>query len=63
MPTNPFEDILIKAAEEIAKLEQPAKEEQILFILRKWLNPFPSKPEDRFASLFNVKDLLNPKQS
>lgn len=63
MPTNPFEEILIKAATEIAWLKAPVKEEQVLFVLRKWLNPFPLKPEDRFSSQFDIKKFLNPNQS
>lgn len=63
MPTNPFEEILLKMAADIVKLGPKITEDQVMFILRGGLNPFPAKPEDRFASLFNVKDLLNPKQS
>jgi len=61
MPTNPFEDILIKMAEDIVKLGPKMTEDQVMFILRGALNPFPPQVQDKFQSLFNVKDLLNPK--
>ena len=62
MPVNPFEEILISMATEIAKLGPELSEDKVMFILRGGLNPFPVQVQDKFQSLFNVKDLLNPKQ-
>jgi hypothetical protein len=61
MPTNPFEDILIKMAEEIVDIGPNMTEDQVLFILRSNLNPFPPQVQDKFQSQFSVKNLLNPK--
>lgn len=64
MPTNPFEEILIAMATEIAEASSkgPLRDDQVMSIFRANLNPFPPQVQDKFQSLFNVRDLLNPKQ-
>ena len=64
MPNNPFEEILITISTEIAKASEkgPLFEDQVMSILRTNLNPFPPQVQDKFQSLFNVKELLNPTQ-
>jgi len=49
-----FEDILKTIAKEIVEWWL-TNEEQILFVLRKNLNPFPQKPQDNFLDQWLIK--------
>lgn len=67
MDANPFEELLIQVAKEIANQSlaqqwKPMLDWKILSILRSAFNPFSTKPQDKFQSNFNIQNILNPKK-
>lgn len=57
MEREPFEELLSQIAQDMVdEIEngKPVNRENLLFILRKWFNPFPSAPRDTFASLLKM---------
>lgn len=55
MNNNPFEELLMDMVKEIIETSKwKLDEDEIMFIVRKHLNPFPPKPVDTFAQLIKT---------
>lgn len=57
MDNNPFEALLTQVARDIEEEIQagkPMNTENVMFILRKWFNPFPDAARDSFARLIKL---------
>lgn len=59
MPTNAFEELLLQMSTEIAEASQAWRldEGDVMFIVRKRLNPFDQKPKDGFQQLIKIWDM------